>query len=743
MKRRFVPRLPASLWQALCVAVLLCRPHAISASPPADSVQFCALVDEEQWLRERPAPAGKRAHEKNTGEPGTVRLIYFLPNDRPYRQAVVDSMKRVIVEAQTFFAGQMAAHGYGPMTFRYEKDVDGEPLVHRLDAEHDDAYYLVGGSQSRVDMEVIRVYERLNHVYLIVGDNSRGLVPFGSDRWVRGFAAGSKSRGVAEVSAAFNFILVVHELAHAFGMRWHDFRDNAYVLSYGRNPDRLSVCSAAYLSVTPWFNPEITHDHERLLRPTVEFAGTTQWYSAGAQRVTVPVRVADPDGVHQVMLRVGNPRSLSLGTELNACRTLAGETETVVAFEYDGGIPSGSHWNPSLSEPATHDFTASAIDTRGYTGILNFSMAQRSPYHVATLKGTATEDIWWVAFSPDGAELASGGRGNIVSLWDVASRQEVAAWEGHDCNVVDAGGFSPDGRLLATASWNEIKLWDVASRGELAVMEGHAISSRVWEMAFSPAGDILASASSDRTVRLWDVARQEETAVLEGHDGRVNSVAFSPDGTTVASGAGDNTVRLWDAASRKQIAVLEGHAKRVNSVAFSPDGAILASSGSTDATVRLWDVASRQPFSTYDNRPYRYVRSVAFSPDGAILAISANPARVVLWDVVTEEIIETLTSLGGGAQPIAFSPDGRLLAGPSAFGRIELWDTSPFTSRQSRAPDWDGDGEVGFGDFMKFAAKYGYGRGQAGYDPRYDLDRDGEVGFSDFLILARAFGQSV
>ena len=55
-------------------------------------------------------------------------------------------------------------------------------------------------------------------------------------------------------------------------------------------------------------------------------------------------------------------------------------------------------------------------------------------------------------------------------------------------------------------------------------------------------------------------------------------------------------------------------------------------------------------------------------------------------------------------------------------------------------PDFDGDGTVGFGDFVKFAAKFGLSRDDEGFDRQYDLDGDGTIGFSDFLIFASSFG---
>ena len=155
--------------------------------------------------------------------------------------------------------------------------------------------------------------------------------------------------------------------------------------------------------------------------------------------------------------------------------------------------------------------------------------------------------------------------------------------------------FSPDGAALATV-WSDhsLKLWQITpliplsgekTEESIATFTGH--TARINSVVFSPDGTMLASGASNGTVRVWDVETETNIATLIGHTNWVYSVAFSPDSRTLASGSSDETIKLWDIEAGKNITTLQGH--RVESVAFSPDGAILAS-GSYDGTIFLWDM---------------------------------------------------------------------------------------------------------------------------------------------------------
>ncbi len=660
---------------------LLLSPCAVSASlSVSDSVQYCVPVDSEQWRRENPRPAGKRAANLNVGEPRTVRMIYFLPNDRPFRQEVVDSMKTVIKQVRTFYAEQMEAHGYGNRAFSFETDAQGEPLVHRVAGQYPDLHYFKN-TRGTVNAELEPTFDFGANVYLIVVDNKSGLIGQNPDEAPYATGIGNregKVGGFVYVTGNFDAVLVGHEIGHAFGLQ-HDWSDPAFIMSYGPGRTRLSACHAEFLAVHPYFNPDIPA--EQVSPPTITVISPLT-YPPGSASVPIRVEVGDSDGIHQILLFYSF-------WEFHDCRGLEGEGSAVVEFNFRGSTYNRGGGNTLMDDP-NQPLSIIAVDTHGNTSQYRFSIARTSPEQIGTLEGH-TSRTNSVAFSPDGATLASSSDDGTIKLWDVTTRTEIATLEGPGGGAFSIV-FSPDGGTLAFGSWGTIKLWDTATRTEIATLEGH--TGAVSAVSFSSDGVTLVSGSGDATIKLWDIATRTEIATLEGHTEPVTSVSVSPDGGTLASGSWDSTVRLWDVTTHTEIATLEGHTYGVNGVVFSPDGATLASAANA-SVIKLWDVATRLPIAALEFQCGGW-QSVAFSPGGGILAAGAGNAAVYLWDVITRERVATLTGHTGHVSSAVFSPDGSTLAAGSWDKTVNLWDTSRWTGlRPFSLEIISGDGQKG------------------------------------------------
>jgi len=278
---------------------------------------------------------------------------------------------------------------------------------------------------------------------------------------------------------------------------------------------------------------------------------------------------------------------------------------------------------------------------------------------------TTDDALAAVAFSPHRAILvtAFGESGDGVDvLWDatdLSRPRRLSQFEGGEPTAL-----SPDGRTVATIAFNgRPALWNVANPrrpvkiATLPCCDGNLL----WGQAFSPDGQILAAAYYDQ-IYLWDVADPARPRLLRTLDAAVTSppqaavgnslavpfspqdIAFSPDGGILASATGTDQVTLWnvtDPAHAYRIAAIGGAGDFIQAFTFSPRGNLLAAV-TWRGTMLAYNLAD--PARPARTATVRGLLARARYPDG-----SSQPDQ------------PTCATCGPASYAVAFSPDGHTL----------------------------------------------------------------------------------
>ena len=314
-----------------------------------------------------------------------------------------------------------------------------------------------------------------------------------------------------------------------------------------------------------------------------------------------------------------------------------------------------------------------------------------------------TDELQGVSFSADGSKIATYSKDKTAKIWNQEGKQIQTLW--HQAAVIRLKSTHTQSTIITQSQDNMIHFWRL-NNPYFNSFHGH--NDWLWNVQFSPDGEIIATTSKDRTTKLWSRAGKLLTT-LWGHDNTVTRAAFSPDGTTIATGSA-GTVNLWTRAGEK-IATLNNQ----YSFRFHRDSQIIATS--SDSTVNLWNLDGElvNSFNTHDKFLWEYrfshdgtmiatasedgtakvsnlqgeelytlkshdkaVRSVNFHPDGKIMVTASNDQTIKIWSLNANKqaiLLQTLTGHQGEIRHVSFSQDGKTLVSRSQDNTVKLWQT--------------------------------------------------------------------
>ncbi len=294
-----------------------------------------------------------------------------------------------------------------------------------------------------------------------------------------------------------------------------------------------------------------------------------------------------------------------------------------------------------------------------------------------------------IAVSPDKAFVAAS-RGNRVDVYTAATGKHVRTLTDPELytpdgkpvaaahlSLVESLAWSPDGKLLASGSYQGVTLWDVKTGKPARRLTGFA--DRVVALAFSADGKLLATGGGaptvDGEVKVFDAAAgQLVTELKNGHSDTVFGVAFSPDGKVLATCGADKFVKTWEVPSGKFLKAFEGHTHHVLDVSWKADGKLLASAGA-DNVVKVWDFEKGEPVRTITG-PTKQVTRLLFVGKKPEFVTCGGDHQVRVWNADNGGNPRNFGDTGDFLYALGVSADGAVVAAGGEEGVVRLYDGS-------------------------------------------------------------------
>ncbi|HYV14055.1 MAG TPA: TIR domain-containing protein [Pyrinomonadaceae bacterium] len=260
--------------------------------------------------------------------------------------------------------------------------------------------------------------------------------------------------------------------------------------------------------------------------------------------------------------------------------------------------------------------------------------------------------------------------------------------KGHTRSIFDIA-WSPDGSMIGSASRDgTLKLWNAESGKQFFSSKAPKLqnidglygprkggeSHQVYGLAWSPDGTKVVCSERGALIRAWQV-NPPELAWASSPGVFASALDWSPNGQLIAAACYDGSVRLIDAATGRLLPRTLDHQHTVMSLAWSPDGKLLASS-SWDKKIFLWDSTDWKLHQKLRGHS-KEILGIAWSPSGDLLASACNDTTIGIWNPRTGQLTAILEGHTEPVKRVSFSFDGRFLASQSD-DRVRIWRTDNY-----------------------------------------------------------------
>ncbi|KAL1916136.1 uncharacterized protein VTP21DRAFT_6140 [Calcarisporiella thermophila] len=279
-----------------------------------------------------------------------------------------------------------------------------------------------------------------------------------------------------------------------------------------------------------------------------------------------------------------------------------------------------------------------------------------------------TDEVWYIAFSHDGRQLASASKDQSIVIWSVDDGYLLRELIGHT-HEVSFVAWSPNDEMILSCANDGVRLWKLPEAECIRTIQRH--TDQVTSCAWLPDGQRFVTAGMDKNLYLWSI---DGTMLHRWTTGRIISLAMDPRGEFVVGVCYDRRIRRYNLIDRVEENYIQ-ESEPITSLSLAADGRhVLVNLKSSE--LHLWDIQDRLLLRTYTgHRQGEFeIRSCFGGHSQRIIASGSEDGAVYLWSRERGALMEVLVGHGGVVNGVAWNPrDARMFASASDDKSVRVW----------------------------------------------------------------------